>query len=195
MSLVALIGPADYARADVVIFKVDFSCPGQSQTKKGGEWVDFEVGQGCDGERHDPRWMDDIAGTTIDAGAGQPYGVGNIYVQSGDPICNTAFKQHYDDSSSTNIGFWLKDLDPDTTYIVYAYHAGSGNMDSVSVGGGVSSSTVVAPPSVQNVTSDDGLELFDRGRQSNRSEPGQRQSDGAGRCHAELDTRNPCSRT
>ena len=28
-SLVALIGPADYARADVVIFKVDFSCPGQ----------------------------------------------------------------------------------------------------------------------------------------------------------------------
>jgi hypothetical protein len=76
--------------------KVDMSCPGMGGTKKGGDWSDFEVGGGCDGDRHDPRyWTDPV--TNIGFGVGHPGGHGNLVARGGDPICNTGYRNYYNE--------------------------------------------------------------------------------------------------
>jgi|GEM_PF-3856973 len=88
--LVTLLGMSNIAFADELIFMVDFSCPGEPNTVKGGDWEDFEVNGGCDGEQHDARLKSDVYGTDIDIRVGSPTGVGNIHSRTGDAICNTS---------------------------------------------------------------------------------------------------------
>ena len=90
VSAFLILGLANSAMALEV--KVDLSCQ-DGATKAGGDWSDFEVGGGCDGDRHDPRaWTDPL--TNINFYTGQPGGHGNVIARGGDPICNTAY-QHW----------------------------------------------------------------------------------------------------
>ncbi|MHC4616991.1 MAG: hypothetical protein ACYTEQ_04470 [Planctomycetota bacterium] len=52
---IMFVALVDITADAVELCKVDLSCPGQAATKKGGDWSDFEVSGGCDGDRHDPR--------------------------------------------------------------------------------------------------------------------------------------------
>jgi hypothetical protein len=158
--LVTLLGLSNIAfAAEFEIFKVDFSCPDQPLTKKAG-WTDFQVPGGCDGERHDPQWKNDVGGTDIDIGVGNWSGHGNVISRSEgdpDPICNTTWDQYYGDPSDDNIRLALRDLDPSTTYTVYTYHAwDDGDFNSVNpvTIEGADSCSIPNPPGMVDTTSD-----------------------------------------
>ena len=153
--LVLLAGLAGIVEADVALVKVDMSCPGQANTKKGGDWVDFAVGQGCDGDRHDARSFTD-PGTNISFVAGDLGGQANLYSGGGDPICNTFYRNYYDEEGgSITLGISGAGLVAGT-YTVETFHCGGGSMGSVSVSG-ASSSNVIVQPSIYGGSSDDEL--------------------------------------
>jgi hypothetical protein len=134
--LAAMLAPVGPAAGDFDVFKVDFSCPGQPHTKKGGDWIDFEVGEGCDGDRHNPRWLLNVGGTNIDVGAGQWSGHGNVMSDGGDPICNTRWYMYYGDCVNADIRMVLTELDPETTYLVHTYHAWGGRQYNIGADSG-----------------------------------------------------------
>ena len=73
------------------IFRVDLGCPGNAASFKQG-WIPWSVHQGCDGEPHDGRWINDIIGTGINAYVGTHGGSGgNMFTRAGDPIANSAY--------------------------------------------------------------------------------------------------------
>jgi hypothetical protein len=154
--LVTLLGLSNIAFAEFEVFKADFSCSGEA-TKKGGGWIDLTHATFCDGQRHDPITWTDVAGTNIDIRAGHDGGHGNIISRSGDPICNSTWDHFYGVDSNDNIRLELKDLDPDTTYTVYTYHAWDEgyfySVNPVTIEGAVDP-CVITPPQVVNTTSD-----------------------------------------
>jgi hypothetical protein len=163
--LVTLLGLSNIAFAQFELFKMDFSCPDKPETKKDG-WTDFQVPGGCDEDRHDPQWKNDVAGTNIDVGVGQPDGHGNLISrESADPICNTTWDQFYGEGGDDNIRLTLRDLDPDTAYTVYTYHAwidGDFNSANPVTIEGADSSQITTAPQLVNTASDDTL-LFSPG--------------------------------
>jgi len=146
----------------VELVKVDLSCPGQENTKKGGDWQDFEVAGGCDGEQHDPRgWTDD--NTQISFVVGDPGGHANLFSRDGDPIANTSYLQcdkpgctpAYSDAhlivTISGEGHLAG------SYILKTYHAWDGGSITITSIDGASSSNVVTPPTVQSTGTDDEL--------------------------------------
>ena len=152
--LALLVCLSNIGVADVVLVKVDMSCPGQANTKKGGDWVDFEVADGCDGKKHDARSFTD-PGTNISFVAGDLGGGANLYSGGGDPICNTFYRNFYDEDSLMVLGISGAGLLAGT-YTVETFHCGGGNMGGVSVSG-AASSNVVVQPSIYGGSSDDEL--------------------------------------
>jgi len=152
--LALLVCLGNMAVGDVVLVKVDMSCPGQANTKKGGDWVDFEVANGCDGDRHDARYFTD-PGTNISFVAGDQGGNANLYSGGGDPICNTFYRNYYDEDSLMVLGISGAGLLAGT-YTVETFHCGGGNMGGVSVSG-AASYNVVVQPSIYGGSSDDEL--------------------------------------
>jgi len=149
-----LVCLGDITVADVELVKVDLSCPGRANTKKGGDWVDFEVGQGCDGDRHDARTFTD-PGTNITFTAGDPGGHGNLYSGGGDPICNTYYKNWIDEEGPIILRIRGAGLLAGT-YTVETFHCGGGNISGVNVSG-AASHNVIVQPSVYGGSSDDEL--------------------------------------
>lgn len=138
--------------ATAINVQVDLSCPVHAESKKGGDWLDFEVSGGCDGDRHDPRsWTD--PGSLISFRAGEPGGNGNLICSSGDPIANSAY-QHWTGESTTMIlqisgaGHTAGD------YTIEVLHAwGSGSITGLTVSG-ADSYTIVQPGEIVYTTSD-----------------------------------------
>jgi hypothetical protein len=138
--------------ATAINVQVDLSCPGQAATKKGGDWLDFEVSGGCDGDRHDPRsWTDPTS--LINFVCGQPGGHGNTISRSGDPIANTAYQQWEGESSPmilriSGTGHTAGD------YTIEVLHAwGDGSISGLTVSG-ADSYTIVQQGQVVNTSSD-----------------------------------------
>jgi hypothetical protein len=155
--LVTLFGLSNIAFAQYEVFKADFSCPGQPDTKKGEGWIDLEVPGGCDGDRHDPWTWTDVAGTDIDVRAGQDGGHGNMLSRSGQPICNSTYMQWEGACHDDNIRLEFSDLEPDTTYTVYTYHAcedGDFNSTNPVTIQDACNPSVITPPQVVITTSD-----------------------------------------
>jgi hypothetical protein len=132
--------------------QVDLSCPGAGATKKGGDWSDFEVSGGCDGDRHDPRtWTDPVSDITFTAG--QPGGHGNCISGGGDPICNTAYQQWEGDSAPMILSIWGTGHTAGD-YTIEVLHAwGSGNITGLTVTG-ADSYTIIQPGQVVATGSD-----------------------------------------
>ncbi|MHC4500824.1 MAG: hypothetical protein ACYS21_17130 [Planctomycetota bacterium] len=82
--LVTLLGLSNIAFAAELfeIFKVDFSCPNDQASKKGGDWLDFVLIDGCDYENKgakDGQWgLIDAGGTDIEIEVGSWAGHGNV---------------------------------------------------------------------------------------------------------------------
>jgi hypothetical protein len=142
------------------VFMADFSCPGQGEadTKKGGDWVDLELWNGCDGDRHDIYTWTDVAGTGIDVTAGQQGGHGNVISRdNADPICNTTFEHYYGSGGHDNLRLEFANLLPHTKYIVHTYHTWSdGDITAVQFDYAVDP-CVISEPNVTNYTFDANL--------------------------------------
>ncbi len=157
--LVTLLGLSNIAFADFEIFKVDFSCPADPATIKGGDWEDFEIGGGCIGVAHDDRTMLNVGGTEIDIVVGDPGGHARLASrESADPICNTAWVNHGGDCGDDLMRLVFRDLDPSTSYTVYTYHAWDDDGDFNSVNPvtieGADSCSIPNPPGMVDTTSD-----------------------------------------
>jgi hypothetical protein len=138
--------------ATAINLQVDLSCPDHAASKKGGDWLDFEVSGGCDGDRHDPRsWTD--PGSLINFVCGQPEGHGNLITGGGDPIANSAY-QHWEGASAPMIlrisgaGHTAGDY---TIEVLHAWNGGSITGLTVS---GADSYTIIQPGQVVNTGSD-----------------------------------------
>ena len=155
-SLVMLLGLSNITFADELIFKMDFSCPDQPLTKAGGTWIDLEVAGGCDDDRHDPRYREDVNGTDIDVRIGNFDGHGNVIRRVGDPISNTSWDSWYGCGDNV-IQLEFRDLDPYTSYSLYTYHAwDDGDINSITIVG-ADANNIVTMPVVLDTTDDDVL--------------------------------------
>jgi len=149
---ILVIALSGIATAAVTLVKVDLSCPGNTATKKGGDWKDFEVSGGCDGDRHDPRaWID--PDTSIRFDCGQPGGHGNVFARGGDPICNTAYQMWINEEAPmmlriSGAGHTAGEY---TIEVLHAWNGGSISGLSVS---GATSHTILQSGSIVNTESD-----------------------------------------
>lgn len=150
--------------AAVEIFKVDLSCPTEQSTKKGGDWIDFEISNGCDQRGYDPQSLANVGGTGIDLWVGHLGGghLGNLDLRQGDPICNTAY---FNVASPDDVG-WYGSMEiklfglPAGAYSLYTYHAWPerDNIASIEVtGDGVTQTHGAANIPIPNTTSDEAL--------------------------------------
>jgi len=149
---------------DVEIFKVDLSCPTEQSTKKGGNWIDFEITNGCDDTGYDPQLLENVRGTGIDLWVGHicECGLGNLRSRQGDPICNTAyFNVPAPDDGGYYGSMKIKLLAlPAGSYILYTYHAWPerDNIASIEVtGDGVTQAHSAANIPIGDTTSDEAL--------------------------------------
>jgi len=150
----AVLVPGLVGSASAAALKVDLSCTSVG-TKKGGEWLDFQVPGGCDGDRHDPRYWTD-PGTNISFGCGQPGGHGNVIQRSGDPICNTAYQQWENEPADMMLQIYGAGHTAGS-YSIEVLHAwGSGSISGLSVTG-ASTFNIIQQGVVMNTTSDDDL--------------------------------------
>jgi hypothetical protein len=156
--LVTLLGLSNIAFAQYEIFKVDISCQQDESGQKGEGWYDWYLIDGCQTEGDDRvkslQRHNDVFGTGIDVEVG-PVDRGYVSTRAGDGISNSTI--HYSDEGDIDCGssvLRLHNLDPETTYTVYTYHAWiDGNITSVTVEG-ADSNNVLNIPVVVDTTSD-----------------------------------------